>query len=111
MLEKDIVKRIGEKYKLSDKQALEMYNQFIDEYLMYNLYDIRWQFLNYPGLGVFSVNLSPIIARSIKAQQALDKEEDPRVRKRLENQLVKYQKLRDFITEYNAKHKHKRMKG
>jgi len=111
MLEKDIVKRIGEKYKLTEKQSMDMYNQFIDEYLMYNLYNINWQFLNYPGLGVFSVNLSPIIARSIKTQQALEKEQDPRVRKRLENQLVKYQKLRGFITEYNAKHKHKRMKG
>ena len=111
MLEKEIVKKIGEKYKLTEKQSMEMYNQFIEEYLMFNLYDINWQFLNYPGLGVFSVNLSPVIARQIKTQQALDKEEDVRVKKRLENQLNKYKKLRGFITEYNTKHKHKRMKG
>ena len=34
MLEKEIVKKIGEKYNLSDKQSMEMYNQFIEEYLM-----------------------------------------------------------------------------
>lgn len=111
MLEKEIVKKIGEKYNLSDKQSMEMYNQFIEEYLMFNLYNIDWQFLNYPGLGVFSANLSPIVARQIKAEQALAREEDPRVKKRLEKQLVKYKKLRGFITEYNEKHKHKRMKG
>ena len=105
MLEKEIVKKIGEKYNLSDKQSIEMYNQFIEEY------NIDWQFLNYPGLGVFSANLSPIVARQIKAEQALAREEDPRVKKRLEKQLVKYKKLRGFITEYNEKHKHKRMKG
>ena len=36
MLEKDIIKRIGEKYNLTDDQSMEMYNQFIDEYLMFN---------------------------------------------------------------------------
>lgn len=111
MLEKDIVKRIGEKYNLTDDQSMEMYNQFIDEYLMFNLYNIDWQFLNYPGLGVFCVNLSPVIARQIKANQLLEKETDEKQRVKIIKKIKKYEKLRGFITEYNLKFKHKRMKG
>lgn len=111
MLEKDIVKKVGEKYKLTEKQSMEMYNQFIEDYLMFNLYNIDWQFLNYPGLGVFCVNLSPVIARMINTQKAIAKESHPKKIPKLIRQMKMYERLKGYITEYNAKHKHKRMKG
>lgn len=115
MLEKDIVKEIGEKYNLTEKQSMEMYNQFIDEYLMFNLYNMDWQFLNYPGLGVFSMSLSTIRARMHKTKIFIDKIKDKEISanvlKKAENDLKKYEKIDGYINSYLKKYKHKKLNG
>ena len=46
-----------------------------------------------------------------QANQLLEKETDVKQRVKIIKKIKKYEKLRGFITEYNSKFKHKRMKG